>query len=518
MGLRAVALIVLHAVILAGAGDALAATARSAGISPPAIDGPLYKGSTLRCIKAQADGIVAWERGGETIPGAGSDAYLVTGEDVDHQLVCVVSTTGAGGAETLSSAAVLIGHVATEISDGSAHVQRGPTFRFRGQVAATGPVAAGKVLLVANGIHRDVVVAKASLDTQGGYELTYTVRALVPGRTTFRLDFVPLDRELHASAQQTVALKTLSPVSYPFGRVAADRRVVFADGVIPFWDDGSPCAVGCRPPGVLNGWPVKPFHEQHALRAGLNERRLSGSHVGIDIMTTFPQAIYAIQSGRARILHSGDSAARVRVGNYIYWHVNLRVHEGEQVQAYHTVLGYSLRWMRHLHLSEVAGSDDSYLNPLRPGGRALDPWSDTEPPVIGAPVVDRYGGATVEAFDPQSFTPKIYYETPVLAPAALAYRLFRADGAALTGLEWALRGSHWLPNALASTVFTPTAHSPGFLCFARNPVCRPVWQYRLAGGLAPRLPLYGLHGRVRLAVYAWDWAGNVTARDVWLKQ
>src|SRR3954462_15896705 len=109
MGLRAVALIVLHAVILAGAGDALAATARSAGISPPAIDGPLYKGSMLRCIKGPAGGIVAWERDRQTIPGAGSAAYLVTGGSVDHQLVSGVPTTGpAGGAETFSSAAVLI--------------------------------------------------------------------------------------------------------------------------------------------------------------------------------------------------------------------------------------------------------------------------------------------------------------------------------------------------------------------------------------------------------------------------
>ena len=298
------------------------------------------------------------------IPGASSDTYLVTGDDVDHQLTCVVTTTGAGASQTLSSAPAPIGHVATEISDASAHVQRGPTFRFRGQVAATGPVAAGTMLLVAEGIDRDVVVARASLDAQGDYELTHTVRALVPGRTTFRLEFVPLDPELHSSAQQTIALKTLSPVSYPFARVAADRRVVFADGVIPFWRDGSRCSVGCRPAGVLKGWPIKPFHEQHALRAGLNERRLSGSHVGIDIMTTFPQAIYAIQSGRARILHNGDSAARVRVGNYIYWHVNLRVREGEQVKAYHTILGYSFRWMRHLHLCR-GGARRATLRVLR---------------------------------------------------------------------------------------------------------------------------------------------------------
>ena len=49
-------------------------------------------------------------------------------------------------------------------------------------------------------------------------------------------------------------------------------------------------------------------------------------------------------------------------------------------------------------------------------------------------------------------------------------------------------------------------------------MCKPVWRYRLAGGLTPRLPLYEMHGRVRLTVYAWDWAGNVTARDTWLNR
>ena len=36
---------------------------------------------------------------------------------------------------------------------------------------------------------------------------------------------------------------------------------------------------------------------------------------------------------------------------------------------------------------------------------------------------------TVEAFDPQSFRAQIKYRTPVLAPAALAYRAWDAGGA-----------------------------------------------------------------------------------------
>lgn len=503
------ALAALFALSLAGATVALA---EPADLAPPVVEGPLYKGGTLHCtVSVEAAPVAfAWLRDDVAIEGATAETYVVTGADVGHRLACT--------AGTVTSASVEITLVITAIGDRSPHVQRGPTLTLHGQVASMGPPAAGQVRLVSLGRTRDVVVAHTTLDDQGRYVLTRTIRGLVPGHVAFRIDFVPSDPELYAAAQQDVTLTTLSPVTYPFPRLAANRHVTFADGAVPFWSDGAWCSVGCRPAGAINGWPLKPFHEQHALRAGLNERRLSGFHVGVDIMATFPEAIYAVQSGYAHVIHAGDSAARVRVGNFIYWHVNLRVHEGEYVHAYTTVVGYTLRWTRHLHLSEVAGSDESYLNPLRPGGRVLEPWADEEPPVIGRPSVAPDGSATVEAFDPQSFAPKIYYETPVLAPAALAYRVFRANGAPVGRLEWALRGSHWIPNALASTVFTPGAHSPGFLCFARSVVCKPVWTYRLAGGLSPRLPLYGLHGHVRLAVYAWDWAGNVTARDTWLNR
>jgi hypothetical protein len=520
MGSRAVAVALLLAAGLIGADESFAARARSAEVSPPTVEGSLYKGATLRCAVPSADGpaTVVWLRDEAAIAGATDETYVVVGADVGHGLACTATWMQEGTQRTATSAAVEIVVVTTAVDDRSRHVQRGPTLRLQGQVSSEGPTAAGQVLLIAIGARRDVVVARASVDEEGRYALARTIRGLVPGRVPFRIDFVPADPELHGGAQLEVTLKALSPLTYPFARVAGDRRVTFADGLVPFWNDGSACAVGCRPAGVINGWPLKPFHEQHPLRSALNERRLSGFHVGIDIMTTFPQAIYAIQSGYAHVLHAGDSAARVRVGNYIYWHVNLRVHEGQYVHAYDTILGYSLRWMRHLHLSEVAGSDSSYLNPLRPGGRALQPWFDYEPPVIGRPSIASDGSAVVEAFDPQSFVPKIYYETPVLAPAAVAYRVFDAKGAAITGLEWALRGSHWIPNALASTVFTPSAHSPGFFCFARNVICKPRWSYRLAGGLAPRLPLYAMHGRVRLTVYAWDWAGNITARDTWLNR
>lgn len=518
MGSRRVALAAALVVSSIAAGESSAARNGATETAPPVVEGDAYKGGTLTCnVSAIGTPVaVAWLRDEAPIEGAASAAYVVVGADVGHELACTATLSEGGAPATVTSSPVRIHLVTTAIADRTARVQRGPTLRFRGRVAADGPAAAGTVALISVGRARSVVVARMSIDSAGDYELTRTIRALVPGRLPFRVEFTPSDPELHARTEEEVAVRAISPLAYPFARSRAERAVVFADGVVPFWSDGTRCAVGCRPAGAIDGWPLKPFHHQHALRAALNERRLSGSHVGIDIMTSLRQPIYALQSGYARILHSGDSNARVRVGNYIYWHVNLRVHGGQYVRAHDTLLGYSFRWMRHLHLSEVAGADSDYLNPLRPGGRVLAPWSDTEPPVIGRPGVAPGGSAVVQVFDPQSFTPRISYETPVLAPAALAYRVFDARGAALTPIEWALRGSHWLPNALASAVYTPQAHSPGFLCFARRVVCRPVWTYRLAGGLAPPLPLYAMHGRVRLTVYAWDWAGNVRARDAWL--
>src|SRR5205823_904911 len=121
--------------------------------------------------------------------------------------------------------------------------------------------------------------------------------------------------------------------------------------------------------------------------------------------------------------------------------------------------------------------------------------------------------------DPQSFVATGFrYATPVLAPASLAWRLYDAHNHARTGLEWALRGSQNLPPNLRSVVFAPGATAPGFACFFGHRRCIPNWVYWLAGGLTQRLPLGSLHrGRYRLTVYAWDWAGNTSALDYWLK-
>ncbi len=303
---------------------------------------------------------------------------------------------------------------------------------------------------------------------------------------------------------------------WPFAMSPAQRAPTGADGLVPYWDDGQPCSVGCTPPGVVPGWPLKPFHEQHAIRAGIDEVRPAGPHVAVDIEAHNLQPVYAIQSGFVSIRYPGTGDVNVDVGQFDYWHINPTVSPGQYAVAYQTKLGWVLYNFRHVALSEL-GPSGQYINPLRPGG-SLAPYRDTEPPVIGTPQVFADGRVIVGAFDPQSFVErKAAYETPVLSPAALAWRLFDSHGRDLTGLQWALRGSQVYPPGLQPVIYAPGAMNPGYDCFATKRVCIPNWVYWLAGGLTEPLPLGSLpRGRYRLAVYAWDWAGNTSALDHWI--
>jgi hypothetical protein len=159
------------------------------------------------------------------------------------------------------------------------------------------------------------------------------------------------------------------------------------------------------------------------------------------------------------------------------------------------------------------GAGGEYVNPLRPRGTVLKPFANHAAPVIARPTVSAGGQVLVSAYDPQTFVRKTTYFTPVLAPAAIAYRLYDSRGVPVTPLEWAFRGTHLLPFALRSLIYAPGSHAPGYACFATRSVCVPHWTYRVAGGLAPPLPPTLDPGRYRLTIYAWDWADNTTALD-----
>jgi hypothetical protein len=299
---------------------------------------------------------------------------------------------------------------------------------------------------------------------------------------------------------------------WPFSLSPLQRPATAGDALPAFWADGRPCSVGCTAPGAVPGWPLQPFDQQHAIRAGINELRPANFHVAVDIQAQNFQPVYAIQSGYASIRYPGTGDVNVDVGSFYYWHINPAVSNGQYVTAYKTVIGQVLNGFYHVALSE--GNTNDYLNPLRPGG-SLRPYTDTEAPVIGIPRIFSDGRVIVAAFDPQSFVATGFpYETPVLAPSSLGWRLYDSHGRALTGLEWAMRGSQNYPASDKPVIFAPGASNPGFECFFTQRRCIPNWVYWLAGGLTQPLPLRSLRaGQYRLTVYAWDWAGNTSALD-----
>jgi hypothetical protein len=146
--------------------------------------------------------------------------------------------------------------------------------------------------------------------------------------------------------------------------------------------------------------------------------------------------VYAVQPGVARVLAPSGPDARVQVGDYVYWHITPTVTTGESVTPFVTVLGRVMSGYGHMAFSEL-GAGGAYVNPLRPEGSVLKPYTDHAAPVISRPTVSEDGQVIVSAYDPQTLIRKTTYFTPVLAPAALAYRLYDSHGVPVTPLEWA---------------------------------------------------------------------------------
>ena len=232
----------------------------------------------------------------------------------------------------------------------------------------------------------------------------------------------PTDAQAATRSRRRVAGHPANIVPFtpsPFLRRPSRREVP------RFWNDGRSCSTGCRAGGAITGWPLRPFHRQHALRAGINELRTGSMHSGIDIQGRNGQAVYAVQGGVAKVTRQGVDT-NVQVGRFVYFHLRPWVRTGQYVSPYSTVLGQILTPAGHVHLTDQLGKTE--LNPLRPGGRIVAPWHDTAPPVIGMPEFRAGGAVDVRVYDPQSFTVHTTYWTPVLAPAALAYRVYSARG------------------------------------------------------------------------------------------
>jgi hypothetical protein len=218
------------------------------------------------------------------------------------------------------------------------------------------------------------------------------------------------------------------------------------------------------------GWPLKPFHQQHAVRGFFGDPRIAGHdeahgtfHFGVDISAPNGTAVYATIDGVASIHPLHADAVIVSAGGGVaheYWHVVPAVRPGQRVVAYRTIVGHIEAPWSHVHFSEAAGG--VYVNPLRPG--ALSPYRDATPPTVhginfernGAPIGNRLSGVVdlvVEAWDDAPLAvPAPWADRPV-TPAFVEWRLVGAHALASAGWHVAadFRGS--LPRVPFSSVY-----------------------------------------------------------------
>lgn len=144
-------------------------------------------------------------------------------------------------------------------------------------------------------------------------------------------------------------------------------------------------------------WPIKPFHQQHPIRGNFGDPRtvfrntmltdgLQGPgtflfHNGIDIAAPAGTPVYPVVSGKVDYIDNAAISVRTDDNRvFQYYHLVLRVRDGEDVVAGRTVLGYVMRAYQHVHLSEIRG--ERVWNPLARGGIA--PYRDKTVPSVDA--------------------------------------------------------------------------------------------------------------------------------------
>ena len=141
-------------------------------------------------------------------------------------------------------------------------------------------------------------------------------------------------------------------------------------------------------------WPIKPFHQQHPIRANFGDPRtrfwntmltdgLQGPglfqfHNGIDIAAPEGTPVYPILSGTVKLIDGAAVLVRSPGRKFQYFHIIPTVHTGEHVIAQRTVLGHVIHAANHVHLTEIRGR--RVWNPLARGGIA--PYADHTTPQV----------------------------------------------------------------------------------------------------------------------------------------
>ena len=201
-------------------------------------------------------------------------------------------------------------------------------------------------------------------------------------------------------------------------------------------------------------WPIKPFHEQHPIRANFGDPRtrfwntmltdgLQGPglfqfHNGIDIAADEGTPVYPVMSGTASLIDGAAVLVRSPGHKFQYFHIKPAVHNGQHVIAGRTLLGRVIHAANHVHLTEIRGR--RVWNPLAVGGIA--PYSDHTAPQVDAifarpvnslvPIESATVCGTVSLVvaahdDPPLPVPGTFAGYPV-SPALVTWSLARVDG------------------------------------------------------------------------------------------
>lgn len=219
------------------------------------------------------------------------------------------------------------------------------------------------------------------------------------------------------------------------------------------------------------GWPVKPFHVQHAVRGYFGDPRIGGHpkgsvkafHFGVDVSAPDGTAVYATADGVARQDREGVvSIVRTDGVVFAYWHLRPAVQGGQRVTAYKTVIGHILKGWGHVHFAEYRYG--AYVNPLRPG--AMGPYADHTCPAFGELRFERNGNELspnelgpaadliVNAYDSPAMTaPAPWFELPV-TPALIQWRIVRANGQVAIPWRTAFDVRETLPGVPYGAIYT----------------------------------------------------------------
>ena len=335
---------------------------------------------------------------------------------------------------------------------------------------------------------------------------------------------------------------------------------------------------GALPPGFryryndsFRGWPVRPSAVQHPVRGsfldprGPDDDALSGYHFGIDVSVDdehpepgaprgLTHRVYALESGVVRepVLDQRRKCGnrRLDVGHFAYWHVSPVVREGQRVRAGEQI-GWTCRGDWHVHVSEwqLFQGVRVWVNPLHAGSR-IAPYTDTTPPVVGAlrfvtppahpwqpatnlaqpdssrplPANGLHGLVELRARigDPQSYL-GFLARNPAWPTQFHPYRLSVEIRDARTGAI-VLRRVSFQSDQLPQTPYL-VHYAPGTVEDDNMLECVGPPQLARCAGVYWFRPFSRFHqefwdtrrvanGRYRVAVFAFDLAGNVGSRSI----